>query len=158
MKRYLLIVAMLLVCCTAISQVENKSTIVDWRQHNLTQYNKFLVNPTYSAVRNQHRSVSFWSRIQWTGLDNSPQTYMLSYAGRVGESSGDGLGLYQRSLGLLAGSGLLVNYAYNVQTAQEVSLAFRVNITLFRRGVDNNTAHSADPVPAVLDNKDDILL
>lgn len=149
---------MLLVCCTAISQVENKSTIVDWRQHNLTQYNKFLVNPTYSAVRNQHRSVSFWSRIQWTGVDNSPQTYMLSYAGKVGENSGAGLGLYQQSLGLLVDSGLLVNYAYNVQIAQEVSLAFGVNTTLFRRGLDKNTANSADPDPAVLDNKDDFLL
>src|SRR5690606_7435889 len=158
MKRYLLNVAMLLVCCTAISQVENKSTIVDWRQHNLTQYNKFLVNPTYSAVRNQHRSVSFWSRIQWTGVDNSPQTYMLSYAGKVGENSGAGLGLYQQSLGLLVDSGLLVNYAYNVQIAQEVSLAFGVNTTLFRRGLDKNTANSADPDPAVLDNKDDFLL
>lgn len=149
---------MLLVCCTAISQVENKSTIVDWRQHNLTQYNKFLVNPTYSAVRNQHRSVSFWSRIQWTGVDNSPQTYMLSYAGKVGENSGAGLGLYQQSLGLLVDSGLLANYAYNVQIAQEVSLAFGVNTTLFRRGLDKNTANSADPDPAVLDNKDDFLL
>lgn len=158
MKRYLLNVAMLLVCYAAISQVENKSTIVDWRQHNLTQYNKFLVNPTYSTVRNNHRAVSFWSRIQWTGVENSPQTYMLSYAGKVGENSGAGLGLYQQSLGLLVDSGLLVNYSYNVQIAQEVSLAFGVNTTLFRRGLDKNTANAADPDPAVLDNTDDFLL
>lgn len=149
---------MLLVCYAAISQVENKSTIVDWRQHNLTQYNKFLVNPTYSTVRNNHRAVSFWSRIQWTGVENSPQTYMLSYAGKVGENSGAGLGLYQQSLGLLVDSGLLVNYSYNVQIAQEVSLAFGVNTTLFRRGLDKNTANAADPDPAVLDNTDDFLL
>lgn len=149
---------MLLVCYAAISQIENKSTIVDWRQHNLTQYNKFLVNPTYSTVRNNHRAVSFWSRIQWTGVENSPQTYMLSYAGKVGENSGAGLGLYQQSLGLLVDSGLLVNYSYNVQIAQEVSLAFGVNTTLFRRGLDKNTANAADPDPAVLDNKDDFLL
>lgn len=149
---------MLLVCYAAISQVKNKSTIVDWRQHNLTQYNKFLVNPTYSTVRNNHRAVSFWSRIQWTGVENSPQTYMLSYAGKVGENSGAGLGLYQQSLGLLVDSGLLVNYSYNVQIAQEVSLAFGVNTTLFRRGLDKNTANAADPDPAVLDNKDDFLL
>lgn len=149
---------MLMVCFTAISQIENKSTIVDWRQHNLTQYNKFLVNPTYSIIRNNHKAVSFWSRIQWTGVDNSPQTYMLSYAGKVGENSGAGLGLYQQSLGLLVDSGLLVNYAYNVQIAEEVSLAFGVNTTLFRRGLDKNTANSVDPDPAVLDNKDDFLL
>lgn len=149
---------MLLVCYTAISQIENKSTIVDWRQHNLTQYNKFLVNPTYSTVRNNHRAVSFWSRIQWTGVDNSPQTYMLSYAGKVGENSGAGLGLYQQSLGLLVDSGLLINYAYNVQIAEEVSFAFGVNTTLFRRGLDKNTANAVDPDPAVLDNKDDFLL
>ncbi len=149
---------MLLVCYTAISQIENKSTIVDWRQHNLTQYNKFLVNPTYSAVRNKQRAVSFWSRIQWTGVDNSPQTYMLSYAGKVGENSGAGLGLYQQSLGLLVDSGLLVNYAYNVQLAEEISFAFGVNTTLFRRGLDKNTANAVDPDPAVLDNKDDFLL
>ena len=149
---------MLLVSYTAISQIENKSTVVDWRQHNLTQYNKFLVNPTYSTVRNNHKDVSFWSRIQWTGVENSPQTYMLSYSGKAGKNSGAGLGLYQQSLGLLVDSGLLVNYAYNVQIAEKVSLAFGVNTTLFRRGLDKNTANAVDPDPAVLDNKDDFLL
>src|SRR5690606_4050236 len=158
MKKYLLNVAMLLVSYTAISQIENKSTVVDWRQHNLTQYNKFLVNPTYSTVRNNHKDVSFWSRIQWTGVENSPQTYMLSYSGKAGKNSGAGLGLYQQSLGLLVDSGLLVNYAYNVQIAEKVSLAFGVNTTLFRRGLDKNTANAVDPDPAVLDNKDDFLL
>ena len=113
-KRYLLTIGLLLASYVLFSQVENTSAIVDWRQHNLTKYNKFLVNPTYSFVRNDTKAVSFWSRIQWTGIENSPQTYLLSYSGKVSENSGAGLGLYQQNLGLLVDSGLILNYAYGV--------------------------------------------
>ncbi|WP_335966797.1 PorP/SprF family type IX secretion system membrane protein [Galbibacter sp. PAP.153] len=157
-KNYLLTIGMLLASYVLFSQVENKSTIVDWRQHNLTKYDKFLVNPTYSYVRNDTKAVSFWSRIQWTGVENSPQTYLISYSGKVGEHSGAGLGLYQQNLGLLTDSGLILNYAYGVQFTDNVQLTVGMNSTLFRRGLNKNAINTPEPDPAILDNQDDFLL
>ncbi|QLE03020.1 PorP/SprF family type IX secretion system membrane protein [Galbibacter sp. BG1] len=157
-KKYLLTFGLLLMSYVLFSQVENRSATVDWRQQNLTKYNRFLVNPTFSIVRNDTKAVSFWSRIQWTGIDNSPQTYLLSYSGKVGERSGAGLGLYQQNLGLLTDSGLLLNYAYSVPFSDETSLTVGLNSTLFRRGLNKNAINSTEPDPAVLENQDDFLL
>ncbi|MCX2681854.1 PorP/SprF family type IX secretion system membrane protein [Galbibacter sp. EGI 63066] len=157
-KKHLLTVGLLLVFYMSFSQVENSNPVViDWRQHNLTKYNKFLVNPTYSYVKNDSKAVSFWSRVQWTGVENSPQTYLLSYSGKVGENSGAGLGLYQQNLGLLVDSGLLLNYAYGVNFTEDVVLTVGINTTLFRRGLNKNAVNSAESDPAILENQDDFL-
>ncbi|MEL4308279.1 PorP/SprF family type IX secretion system membrane protein [Joostella sp. CR20] len=157
-KRNLLTIGMLLATYVLFSQVENTSAIVDWRQHNLTKYNKFLVNPTYSFVRNDTKAVSFWSRIQWTGIENSPQTYLISYSGRVSKNSGAGLGLYQQNLGLLVDSGLILNYAYGAKFSEAVTMTFGLNTTLFRRGLNKGAISSTDPDPVVLENQDDFLM
>ncbi|WP_224482962.1 PorP/SprF family type IX secretion system membrane protein [Robertkochia aurantiaca] len=140
------------------SQDMTNSAIIDWRQHNLTKYNKSLVNPTYSYVRESSKAVSFWSRVQWTGIENSPQTYLLNYSGKVGENSGAGLALYQQNLGLLVDSGLLLNYAYSVTFSEKVKLAMGLNTTLFRRGLNRNAINATEPDPAILENQDDFLL
>ncbi|MCM5662874.1 PorP/SprF family type IX secretion system membrane protein [Galbibacter mesophilus] len=156
-KKYLLTFGLLLTSYVLFSQVENRSVTVDWRQQNLAKYNRFLVNPTYSIVGNNTKAVSFWSRIQWTGIENSPQTYLLSYSGKVGKRSGAGLGLYQQNLGLLTDSGLLLNYAYSVPFSDETSLTVGLNSTMFRRGLNKNAINSTEPDPAVLENQDDFL-
>lgn len=156
-KRHL---ALYLLCLTSFAvkaQVENTSTIVDWRQHNLSKYNRMLINPAFSVAREQGRAISFWSRIQWTGVNNAPQTYLLNYSGKIGEHSGGGLGLYQQSLGLLTDSGLLMNYAYRVQFHEKVYITMGLNATLFRRGLNTDAIASAETDPTILENQDDFL-
>lgn len=150
----------LLVCCFTMSvnaQTENTSTVVDWRQHNLNKYNRMLVNPAYSIAGEENRAISFWSRIQWTGVNNSPQTFLLNYSGKIGPSSGGGLGLYQQNLGLLTDSGILMNYAYEVKLGSRAALTMGINSTFFRRGLNKNAVNSASPDPTVLENQDDFL-
>ncbi|TRZ45375.1 PorP/SprF family type IX secretion system membrane protein [Robertkochia solimangrovi] len=156
-KNYLLAILFVWLAQIVAAQVENTGPIVDWRQHNLTRYNKFLVNPAYSYVREDSKSVSFWSRVQWTGVDNSPQTFLLNYSGKVSENSGAGLGLYQQNLGLLVDSGLILNYAYSVQLGLDSRLTFGLNTTLFRRGIDKNAINPTEPDPLILENQDDFL-
>ncbi|MBL7473424.1 PorP/SprF family type IX secretion system membrane protein [Robertkochia sediminum] len=159
MKKVQIILA-LLVCSFAISlhaQTENTSTVLDWRQHNLNKYNRMLVNPAYSIAGEENRAISFWSRIQWTGVNNSPQTFLLNYSGKIGPSSGGGLGLYQQNLGLLTDSGILMNYAYEVTLGSQAALTLGINSTFFRRGLNKNAVNSASPDPTVLENQDDFL-
>ena len=157
-KKCLFFVFILFHCVALLSAQETETpTIVDWRQHNLTKYNRMLVNPAYSIVREDRRAISFWSRIQWTGVNNSPQTFLLNYSGKVGESSGAGLGLYQQNLGLLTDSGMLMNYAYSVRFSSKASLTLGLNSALFRRGLNKNAVSSSEPDPAILENQDDFL-
>lgn len=159
MKKELLYTALLCFILPLVSyaQTENTSTVVDWRQHNLNKYNRMLVNPAYSIVREDQRAISFWSRIQWTGVNNSPQTFLINYSGKIGPSSGAGMGLYQQNLGLLTDSGILMNYAYEVKLGASAGLTLGINSTLFRRGLNKNAITSAVPDPTVLENQDDFL-
>lgn len=159
MRNSKILIYICFLCLTGVmsAQVENNNTIVDWRQHNLNKYNRMLVNPTYSIVREGGKAISFWSRIQWTGVNNSPQTFLINYSGKIGESSGGGLGLYQQNLGLLVDSGLLMNYAYQVQFGRRTHLTLGINSTLFRRGLNKNAVSSSEPDPAILENQDDFL-
>lgn len=154
-KNYLCFIGCLLWCWMQWGQVENNSVIVDWRQHNLAKYNKFLVNPTYSYVRDNARAVSFWSRVQWTGVDNSPQTFVVNFSGQLNERSGAGIGLYQQNFGLLVDSGLLLNYAYSVPLGEEVKLAFGLNTTLFKRSIDQAAVSGMTADPAILASEND---
>ena len=148
---------LLLLAVQAFSQVTNNSVTLDWRQHNLNKYNRMLFNPAYSISREQGRALSFWSRIQWAGVNNAPQTFLLNYSGKIGENAGAGLGLYQQNLGLLTDSGLLMNYAYQVQFSEKVHLTLGLNSTLFRRGLNQTALSAADPDPAILENQNDFL-
>ncbi|THD67803.1 type IX secretion system membrane protein PorP/SprF [Robertkochia marina] len=148
---------LLLLTVQAFSQVTNNSVTLDWRQHNLNKYNRMLFNPAYSISREQGRALSFWSRIQWAGVNNAPQTFLLNYSGKIGENAGAGLGLYQQNLGLLTDSGLLMNYAYQVQFSEKVHLTLGLNSTLFRRGLNQTALSAADPDPAILENQNDFL-
>ncbi|WP_224490340.1 PorP/SprF family type IX secretion system membrane protein [Robertkochia flava] len=139
------------------AQEADTPTIVDWRQHNLTKYNRMLVHPAYSVVGEEGTAISFWSRIQWTGVNNSPQTFLLNYSGKVGASSGAGIGLYQQNLGLLTDSGMLMNYAYRARFSEHTYLSFGINSALFRRGLNKNAVSSSEPDPAILENQDDFL-
>ena len=53
-------------------------------QNNL-RYNRFLLNPAFSFVRENNTNISLFHRNQWVQFDDSPKVYMLSYSGRFTE-------------------------------------------------------------------------
>jgi type IX secretion system PorP/SprF family membrane protein len=103
---------------------------------NSLKYNRFVVNPTFSFVREQNRVASIYSKRQWVQFDNAPTTYFASYAGRFLENQGIGLGVFKQNYGVLTTFGALANFTHNVVLEQDSNLTFGLNLGAYKSGLD----------------------
>lgn len=103
----------------------------DLRQHNLTQYNSSLLNPTFSFDRNQPRSLSIWSRWQWQTVDTDPTSLFVNYTQKIDAQSSAGVGFFQHNTGLFLNTGGVLNYAYAIPLGEESNLFFGANISFY---------------------------
>ncbi|MGL2999669.1 PorP/SprF family type IX secretion system membrane protein [Flavobacterium sp. RSSB_23] len=100
------------------------------------KYNRFVVNPTFSFVREQNTIASIFSKRQWVQFDNAPTTYFASYSGRFLENEGVGLGVFKQNYGVLTTFGALANFAHNVVLEQDSNLTFGLNLSAYKSGLD----------------------
>ena len=68
---------------------------------NSLKFNSFVINPTFSFVRQQSAYITLFNKTQWAGFENAPKTYLLSYSGRFRENEGVALGVFQQNQGVL---------------------------------------------------------
>jgi len=118
---------------------------------NSLKFNKFLINPTFSFVREQGSYLSFYNKKQWVEFDNAPQTYLFSYAGRLRENEGIAIGLFQQNYGVFTTFGAVTNFAHNVVLDQDSNLTFGLNLGFYKSGLNSGKVISNYPDPA-LDN------
>lgn len=117
---------------------------------NNVKYNRFLLNPAFSFVREDNRYVSLYHRNQWVQYDDSPKVYMLAYTGKFTDKAGFGFGLYQQTNGVINSWGGIGNYAYNVKLKQKFDLTFGFNIAYYNSGINKNRAITAEPDPLIM--------
>lgn len=125
---------------------------------NTLVFNRHLINPAFSFVKETDTYLTLYHRNQWIEFNDSPELYMLSYAGKVGERSGAGIGLYQQNLGIITSFGGVANYAYSIQLKEKISLAFGFNLAYYATGVNSNKAVSSEPDPAIMELSDNSVL
>lgn len=118
---------------------------------NTLVFNRYLINPAFSFVKEYDTYLTLYHRNQWIEFNDSPELYMISYAGKVGDRSGAGIGLYQQNMGIISSFGGVANYAYSVQLQEEISLAFGFNLAYYATGVNRNKAVSSEPDPAIME-------
>lgn len=118
---------------------------------NLLKFNRFLINPTFSSVREDQSYVNLYHRNQWVQYEDSPELYFASYSGRIGDRTGFGLGLYQQKLGVISNFGILANYAYGVRLNEKMNLTFGFNLSYFSSGLDGDQIISGEVDPVLLD-------
>jgi len=118
-------------------------------QNNLL-LNRFLINPTFSAVKESDSYITLYHRNQWIQFDDSPELYMLSYSGKYGERAGVGIGIYQQNLGIITSFGGIGNYAYEIPLKEKMSLTLGFNLAYYTSGVNRNKAVTNEPDPAIL--------
>src|SRR5690606_41723433 len=94
------------------SQEDNGVVALALPVRNSLKYNKYVINPTFSFVREQHKQITFTAKREWMSFENAPQTYLFRYSGRFSENSGVGIGLFQQNYGVLTTFGGVLNYAY----------------------------------------------
>ncbi|MFV7236175.1 PorP/SprF family type IX secretion system membrane protein [Flavobacterium sp. ZB4R12] len=116
---------------------------------NSLKFNKFLINPTFSFVREQSTIVSFYNKRQWIQFDDAPQTYLFSYSGRFRENEGIAVGLFQQNYGVLTTFGAVANFAHNVVLEEDSNLTFGMNVGFYKSGLNKTKVVTNYPDPSL---------
>ncbi|MCG2459220.1 PorP/SprF family type IX secretion system membrane protein [Flavobacteriaceae bacterium F89] len=152
----------LLVCIMALTKVsgqeESPFVTYDVPSQNLLKFDRFLINPTYSTVREDKSYINLFHRNQSVAFDDNNQTYFLSYSGRIGDRSGLGLSLYTQRTGTISNYGVLANYAYGIKLSDKSNFTFGANLSYYNSGFDKNRANTVEDDPFLNGFQDSSLL
>lgn len=112
---------------------------------NLLKFNRFLINPTFSTVREDNSYINLLHRNQSVSFKDNDQTYFLSYSGRVGDRSGIGLSVYNQKVGPVANIGALANFAYGIKLSDKSNFTFGANLAYYNTGLNRADVDIVDP-------------
>jgi type IX secretion system PorP/SprF family membrane protein len=157
-KNILYLLLLFLALAKVSAQEENPFISYDVPAQNLLKYNRFLINPTFSTVREDKSYVNLLHRNQSVQFDDNNQNYFLSYSGRVSDRTGLGLSLYTQRQGLLSNFGVLANYAYGVKLNDKSNLTFGANMSYYNSGFDEGRASTIEIDPLLAGLQDQSLL
>lgn len=119
-------------------------------QNNL-MYNRFLMNPSFSFVRENNTYLSLYHRNQWVQYDDSPKVYLLTYTGKFSDKAGMAFGLYKQNVGVISNFGGIANYSYNVRLRERMNLTLGFNVAYYNSGVDKDRAITGQPDPIIIE-------
>ena len=131
-----------------LAQESNNTVALNIPVRNSLMFNRHLINPTFSFVREQHKYASIYNKREFVQFNDAPLTYLASYSGRFGENVGAGLSLFQKSFGIFTSFGGVLNLAYNTRLRNENNLTFGLNLGVFNNGLETETivANFQDPL------------
>ena len=152
MKLYLLTIT-LLICALQMLHAQGDDGVVSLALpvRNSLTFNRYLLNPTFSFVREQHQYVNITNKREWTQFEDAPTTYFAGYSGRFKENIGVGIGLFQENYGVLTTFGGILNFAYNAQIQRDNNLTFGLNMGVYSSGINSGRVVTNFPDPS-LDN------
>lgn len=135
-----------LLAITNTVQAQEDDPILPYRvaPQNLLKFNRFLINPTFSTVREDKSYINLLHRNQSVQFQDNDQTYFLSYSGRIGDRSGLGLSLYTQKIGPISNIGVLANYAYGIKLSDKSNFTFGGNLAYYSTGLDRNSVDVVD--------------
>lgn len=106
--------------------------------HNQLFFNRFLINPTFSLVRENKSYLNVLLRNQYAGFEDNNQNYFLGFSNKLDKNTALGLGIYGQWSGVIQEFGFNANYATAVQLGEKSALSFGANINYRSRGLDKN--------------------
>ena len=147
-KFYLVIFILFLTIQISFAQSINGVVSFDVPAKSTLKFNKYLINPTFSFVREDIPTISLFNKRQWSGFENAPTTYFLNYSGKFQENNAFSAGAFQQNYGLLTTTGGLINYARNVMFDEESNLTFGLNIAFYKSGINTSKiiTNTVDPL------------
>ncbi|TVZ58310.1 type IX secretion system PorP/SprF family membrane protein [Flavobacteriaceae bacterium MAR_2010_105] len=125
---------------------------------NMLKFNRFMINPTFSTVRENKSYINVYHRNQWIQYDDAFNTYLLSYSGRIGDRTGLGLSLYHQSFGTISNFGVLANYAYGIRFSENTVFTMGFNLSYYKSGFDQNQSVTTTPDPRLAELEGNSLL
>jgi len=155
---YVFIILFLVFFGNATSQEETPFIAYDVPSQNLLKFNRFLLNPTFSTVREDKSYINLFHRNQSVSFDDNYETYFLSYSGRIGDRSGVGVSLYTQREGLIDNFGVLANYAYGVKLSDKSNFTFGANFSYYNSGFNEARATPVEDGDTALESLEDSAL
>ena len=130
----------------------------DVPSQNLLKYNRFLINPTFSTVREDVSYINLLHRNQSVQFADNNQNYFLSYSGRISDRTGLGLSLYSQREGTVSNFGVLANYAYGIKLNDKSNFTFGANVSYYNSGFDQSRASTVEVDPFLAGLQDSNLI
>lgn len=113
----------------------------------LYNFNMNIINPAY-AGSNDSKEITLGYRSQWLGINNAPNTQVISYTNSLKHNLGIGISLTRDQVFVLQETDIAVDVSYKLKVSEINNIYFGVkagasivNIDLSRAG-----ANSADPL------------
>lgn len=156
--RYGLYLMLFFAASFVYAQEENPYVTYDVPFQNLLKFNRFLVNPTFSTVREDKSYINFFHRSQAATFDDNRQDYFLSYSGRINDRIGLGFSLYNQKEGVISNIGAMANYAYGVRLGEQSVLTFGVNIPYYHSTFDESQVVTVEEDPALSNLEDSSII
>src|SRR5690606_34013764 len=152
-KKVLLLALFCIVLCNGavFSQEANSNFNSSTSYHNQLVYNRFLIHPAFSLVRENKSYVNILHQNQYATFNDNNQNYFLGFGNKLNDNSAMGLGVYSHRAGVVQEFGLNANYATSVQLGRKSSLSFGTNITYLNSGIDKNRIIASENDPEILD-------
>jgi len=151
MKKYLLHIVLFFCIIQQLYSQEDGVVAFNIPVRNSLKFNRHIVNPTFSFVREQNKYISFNNKREWAQFDDAPQTYLFGYSGRFRENIGAGVSLFQQNYGVLTTFGGVLNFAYNAVLNRDSNLTFGMNLGFYKSGINEGSVITNFP-DASLDN------
>jgi type IX secretion system PorP/SprF family membrane protein len=142
------------------SQDTNEGGVVSFSLpiRNSLKFNRYLISPTFSFVREQNPMISFYNKRQYIQFDDAPNTYLFNYSGRLRENGGYAIGLFQQNYGLFTVFGGVANFAHNIVLEEDSNLTFGLNVGAYQSGLNKGKIVSDDPNISNIDYPTNTLL
>lgn len=118
--------------------------------HNQLFFNRFLINPTFSLVREDKSYLNILHRNEYATFDDNRQNYFIGFSNKLNDHTALGLSLYSQWSGVIQEFGINANYATSVQLGAKSQLTFGTNVTYLTEGIDSNRAISTVDDPELL--------
>jgi len=146
-----LILALVLGSVSAQAQETQAEVGNSGAYHNQLFFNRFLINPTFSLVRENKSYLNILHRNQYATFDDNRQNYFLGFSNKLNENTAVGIGVYSQWSGVIQEFGFNANYATSVNLGANSKLAFGTNITYVNQGVDKNRVIISEQDPEIAD-------
>ncbi len=146
-----LILALVLGSISVQAQEAKTEVATSGAYHNQLFFNRFLINPTFSLIRENKSYLNILHRNQYAMFDDNSQNYFLGFSNKLNDHTAVGIGVYSQSSGVIQEFGFNANYATSVNLGAKSKLAFGTNITYVNRGVDKNRVVISEQDPTISD-------
>ena len=130
----------------ANANISSKSTY-----HNQLFFNRYLINPTFSLVRENKSYLNILHRNQYATFEDNSQNYYLGFSNMINDRTALGIGVYSQWSGVIQEFGFNANYATAVKLGEKTKLTFGTNVTYFNEGLDKNRVIVSENDPEILE-------